>query len=126
MDVSGGELWIPPEIVQYIQDKDPSLRLCHVCRGIKINRVQWGIEKLSATRLKGKIGGTASIMFAYSSGELEHLRALIPPRVKNKRHMGEWRLNYCRTYHERMGIFRMILWIPMLRHIRFLRTLNIN
>ena len=126
MDVLGGGLWIPPEIVQYIQDKDPSLRLCHVCRGIKINRVQWGIEKLSAIRLKGKPGGPASIMFAYSSGELEHLRALIPSRVKNKRHTNEWRLNYCRTYHERMVIFRMILWIPMFRHFRLLRTSNIN
>jgi hypothetical protein len=126
MDVLGGGLWIPPGVVQYIQDKDPSLRLCHVCKDIKINRVQWGINKLNTTRLKGKLGGIASIMFAYSSGEIEHLRALLPLRVKNSRHLGEWRLNYCRTYPERMGIFRMIMWIPMLRHIRLLRTLNIN
>ena len=126
MDVLGGEMWIPPEIVQCIQDKDPSLRLCHVCKDIKINQVQWGIKKLGSIRLKGKLGGTASIMFAYSSGEMEHLRALLPPRVKNKRHIGAWRLDYCRTYRERMGVFRMILWIPMLRHVRLLRTLNTN
>lgn len=126
MDVLDGGLWVPREIVQYIQDKDPSLRLCHVCKGIKINRVQWGIKKLGGKRLKGKPGGTASIMFAYSSGELEHLRALIPPRMKNKRHVSGWRLNFCRTYAERMSIFRMILWIPMIRHLRFLRTSNIN
>ena len=126
MDVLGGGIWIPPEIVQYIQDKDPSLRLCHVCKDIKINRVQWGIKKLAGKNIKGKPGGTASIMFAYSSGELEHLHALIPKRMKNKRHVGEWRLNFCRTYRERMGVFRMILWIPMIRHIRFLRISDTN
>ena len=126
MDVLGGDFWIPPGIVQYIQDKDPSLCLCYICKDITIKPVQWGIQKLSGKKRKGKLGGPASIMFAYSSGEIEHLRALLPLRVKNSRHLGEWRLNYCRTYPERMGIFRMIMWIPMLRHIRLLRTLNIN
>ena len=122
MDVLGGDFWIPPGIVQYIQDKDPSLRLCYICKDITIKPVQWGIQKLSGKKLKGKLGGPASIMFAYSSGEIEHLRALLPLRVKNSRHLGEWRLNYCRTYQERMGTFRTILWIPMTKHLKYLKT----
>ena len=55
MDVLGGGLWIPPGIVQHIQDKDPSLRLCYVCKDIKINRVQWGIDKLSGKKLNSKL-----------------------------------------------------------------------
>tara|TARA_R110002074_G_scaffold86580_3_gene191122 strand:+ start:5764 stop:6132 length:369 start_codon:yes stop_codon:yes gene_type:complete len=121
MDVLGGDFWIPPGIVQYIQDKDPSLRLCYICKDITIKPVQWGIQKLSGKKLKGKLGGPASIMFAYSSGEIEHLRALLPLRVKNSRHLGEWRLNYCRTYQERMGTFRTILWIPMAKHLKHLK-----
>ena len=126
MDVLGGGLWIPPGIVQHIQDKDPSLRLCYVCKDIKINRVQWGIDKLSGKKLKGKLGGSASIMFAYSSGDIDHLLALIPDRIRIKKRANAYSLwlmvTFSRTYSERMSIFRTILWIPILRHTRLLKT----
>lgn len=121
MEVCGG-LWIPPGVVQCIQDKDPSLHLCHVCKDIKINQVQWGIQRLGERALKGKLGGVASVMFAYSSGEMQHLLAIVPSKFKNKRHVRSTRLYFCRTYAERMSVFRCIMWIPMLRHIRLLKT----
>ena len=126
MDILGGGLWIPPGIVQYIQDKDPSLHLCYVCKDITIKPVQWGIQKLSGKKLKGKLGGPASIMFAYSSGDIDQLPALIPDRIKKKKRANAYSMwllvTFSRTYLERMGIFRTILWIPILKHTRLLKT----
>ena len=123
MDIMDGALWVPTEIVQYIQDVDPTLYLCHVCKNIKVNRVKLGIKLLEGKRIRGRLGQKASIMFAYSSGQMHHLRALVPPRIlNNHRHHGNWRLGFCRTYEERMNTWRVIMWIPMMRHLRLLKT----
>ncbi len=81
---------------------------------------------LSGKKLKGKLGGLASILFAYSSGDIDHLLALIPDRIKNKKRANAYSLwllvTFSRTYSERMSVFRTILWIPVAKHLKHLKT----
>lgn len=120
MDVDG--LWVPRDLVQHIQDMDTTVRLCQLCPGVRVNRVQWARARLEGKRLKGRKGSRAAIMFAYSSGELEHLLALIPCRFKkSKFHMSVDVLKSRKSYFGRMTTFRQIMWIPMCHHARYIQ-----
>lgn len=113
MGVIEGARALPIDIYQYIQDKDPSIPLHLVCKGVRPKLFRYGYMALYGKKLRGKRGAVA---FAYSSGDYDHLCGCI---IQTKRKINHSKLN-CEQYHTRMEEFKRVMWVRSGLHYRLL------
>lgn len=119
---------LPLELIQVIQDYDADVPLYKM---YKVKRSQRSIalsllkkNKLFGKNLRNIRGSHASVMFAYSSGNLEHLLLTIPLR----KFLGVRCYKMCRLlrsfevpYRTRMRFYKSIMLIPDIKHYSLLK-----
>ena len=121
MDVLGGAITLPFDVVQYIQDQDPDIHLHLVCKGIKLNQFKYSLNKLKdKKRVKAKPGSRASIMYAYSSGDPDHLVNCVRYRKINKYKNLYNIISAQSNYYTSMNAFKKLALVPSHLHYKYL------
>mgnify|MGYP000017617763 CR=1 FL=1 len=109
-------MYLPKELWQEIQNKDPALRLYETIPGIKRSQRSVAITMLQDKQLRGPIGRKANIMYAYSSGNVE---VCIPERIKSKTRYKMIMYVYG-SYLNKMEIYKKIMRISSGTHLKLL------
>ena len=118
---------LPFHVIQYIQDVEPSTNLHLVYRDIEspsqrvlaLERLK--SDKLFSKNLRNIRGSYASVMFAYSSGDLEFLINTIPlHRFKNAK-FHRLRLSGGFPYRVRMRFYKSLMLINNVKHYCLLK-----
>jgi len=109
-------MYLPKEMWQEIQNKDPTLRLYETVPGIKRSQRSVAMAMLGYKPLLGAIGRRANIMYAYSSGNVE---VCIPERIKSKTRYNMIMYVYG-SYLNKMEIFKKIMRISSGTHLKLL------
>ena len=119
---------LPIELIQVIQDYDADVPLYKM---YKVRRSQRSIalsllekNRLFDKNLRNIRGSYASVMFAYSSGNLEHLLSTIPLR----KFVSPRCYKLCRLlksinvpYRSRMRFYKSVMLIPDIKHYNLLK-----
>lgn len=109
-------MYLPKELWQEIQNKDPELHLCETIPGIKRSQRSVAMAMLRDKPLRGPIGRRANIMYAYSSGNVE---VCIPERIKSKTRYKMIVYVYG-SYLNKMEIYKKIMRISSGTHLKLL------
>jgi len=119
---------LPIELLQKIQSCDSDVQLYKVRRVVRSQRsVALGMLRknpLFSNNLRSVRGSDASIAFAYSSGDLEHIISTIPLRKLNS--TGKYRLRRLMLsggfpYSTRMRFYKSLMFIKDLKHYSLLK-----
>lgn len=117
-------------VLQYIQDCEPSAPLYLVYKCVDApSQKKFAMEMLKKNKLFSKNlrnirGSYASVMFAYSSGDLEHLLATVPLRkFANVRCYKMLRLMkaFNVPYRTRMRFYKVVMFITDIKHYSLLK-----
>jgi hypothetical protein len=111
-------MYLPKELWQEIQDKDPEVRLYETIPGIKRSQRSVAMSMLQGKKLRGAIGRRANIMYAYSSG---NVKVCIPDRIKNTTRYKMIVYVYG-SYMNKMEIFKKIMRISSWTHLKLLNV----
>ena len=118
---------LPHHLVQYIQDVEPSTKLHLVYREIDCpsQRVM-ALERLKNNKLFSKNlrnirGSHASVMFAYSSGDLEFLLNTIPLRRFKGYKFKRLQMSGGFPYSVRMRFYKSVMFITDVKHYSLLK-----
>ena len=109
-------MYLPKELWQEIQNKDPTVRLYNTIPGIKRSQRSVAMDMLGGRPLRGPIGRRANIMYAYSSGNVE---VCIPKRIQSKPRYNMFVYIYG-SYLNKMEIFKKIMRISSGTHLKLL------
>lgn len=117
-------------VLQYIQDCEPSAPLYLVYKCVNApSQKKFAVDMLKKNKLFSKNlrnirGSYASVMFAYSSGDLEHLLATVPlnkfsqtrnPRMSALLHSGNL------PYKVRMRFYKAVMYVKDFNHYVLLK-----
>jgi len=109
-------MYIPKELWQEIQNKDPLIQLYKAIPGIQRSQRAVALSMLAGKELRGKVGRRANIMYAYSSGNVE---VCIPERIKTKTRYRMIVYVYG-SYLNKMEIYKKIMRISSDQHLKLL------
>lgn len=109
-------MYLPKELWQEIQAKDPEVRLYETIPDIKRSQRSVAMSMLRGKPLRGPIGKRANIMYAYSSGNVE---VCIPERIQSKTRYKMIVYVYG-SYLNKMEIFKKIMRISSGTHLKLL------
>lgn len=119
MDVLGGAVTLPFDIVQHIQDQDASIHLHKMCKGVRVRLYNYGYTRMVGKNLRGRRG---AIMYAYSSGDpIQVANCVRPRKIHSRRHIDVYsKLRAQQGYIGIMEEFKKLSLVPSYLHYKYI------